>query len=91
MNLPGLPPVRPLSGLPPAHPVLAFTGAGTDSASGLAWLDEAVRRLRPHLVDVSSGVEASPGIKDPDRMRAFLAAAGAAPGTVPPPLGPREG
>lgn len=33
---------------------------------------EAVDRLRPDLVDVSSGVEASPGIKDPDRVRAFV-------------------
>jgi len=32
---------------------------------------EAIERLRPDLVDVSSGVEASPGIKDPDRVRAF--------------------
>jgi phosphoribosylanthranilate isomerase len=33
---------------------------------------EAVDRLRPDLVDVSSGVEASPGTKDPDRVRAFV-------------------
>ena len=35
---------------------------------------EAIRRLRPDLVDVSSGVEASPGVKDPARIRAFLLA-----------------
>ncbi len=34
----------------------------------------AVRRLRPDAVDVSSGVEASKGIKDPEKIRAFVAA-----------------
>jgi phosphoribosylanthranilate isomerase len=33
---------------------------------------EAVRRLRPDVVDVSSGVEIRPGIKDPGRVRAFI-------------------
>jgi phosphoribosylanthranilate isomerase len=32
----------------------------------------AITALDPDIVDVSSGVEAQPGIKDPRRMRAFL-------------------
>jgi len=34
----------------------------------------AVRRVRPYGIDVSSGVEARPGIKDPVRLREFFAA-----------------
>lgn len=34
----------------------------------------AIASVRPHIVDVSSGVEASPGVKDHDLMRAFAAA-----------------
>ena len=39
---------------------------------------EAVQVLRPDLVDVSSGVEQSPGIKDHQRMRTFVERAHAA-------------
>ncbi|MCM8593754.1 phosphoribosylanthranilate isomerase [Accumulibacter sp.] len=35
---------------------------------------EAIRRLRPDAVDVSSGVEVGKGVKDAERMRAFVAA-----------------
>lgn len=35
---------------------------------------EAVLRLRPYAVDVSSGVESAKGIKDADKIRTFIAA-----------------
>ena len=37
-------------------------------AAGIAAVD-------PYAVDVASGVEAAPGMKDPDKLRAFMAAA----------------
>lgn len=52
-------------------PALSYMLSGGLDAANVA---EAVRRTRAHGVDVSSGVESAPGIKDPDRIRAFIAA-----------------
>ena len=35
---------------------------------------EAVRQVRPFAVDVASGVESSPGVKDPEKLARFVAA-----------------
>jgi phosphoribosylanthranilate isomerase len=51
---------------------LPWALAGGLDAGNLA---AAVERLRPPIVDVSSGVERGPGIKDPEKLRVFMAEA----------------
>ena len=47
-------------------------GLGPDNVAA------AIEAVRPYAVDASSRLEAAPGVKDPDRLRAFLSAARAA-------------
>lgn len=56
---------------PPSYLILAGGLTLDNVASG-------IRLLKPYAVDVSSGIEASPGIKDAGKMRQFVQAVSAA-------------
>ncbi|MBA2303444.1 MAG: phosphoribosylanthranilate isomerase [Acidobacteria bacterium] len=53
-----------------------FLSGGLNPAN----IQEAVTRVRPYAVDLSSGVEASPGVKDPAKLRALFDALRRTPG-----------
>jgi len=61
-----------VSDLPEWAPFFVAGGLTPDNVAG------AIGALRPFAVDVSSGVEAAPGIKDPEKVTAFCAAVRAA-------------
>ncbi|MCL2525202.1 MAG: phosphoribosylanthranilate isomerase [Betaproteobacteria bacterium] len=56
--------------IPPELPAFLVLSGGLTAAN----VGDAMRRVRPAAVDVSSGVEASKGIKDHDKIAAFVAA-----------------
>lgn len=60
------------SRVPPANsvPVPVFVAGGLDSRT----VGAVIRRLHPSGVDVASGVESAPGIKDPEKLSLFFAA-----------------
>jgi len=51
--------------------VPAILSGGLDAGN----VADGIAAVEPYAVDVASGVEAEPGVKDPDKLAAFLAAA----------------
>ena len=51
-----------------------FVNAPLDEVTGVA---DAIEATHPYAVDTASGTEARPGVKDPEKLRAFAAAVAA--------------
>ena len=64
--------------LPRRRPGALVLAGGLDARC----VGEAIARVRPEAVDVSSGVESAPGLKDAGRIREFIAAVRAADDSV---------
>jgi phosphoribosylanthranilate isomerase len=54
--------------IPPALPLPIVLSGGLTPANVI----EAIRRVRPCAVDVSSGVESAKGVKDARKIEAFM-------------------
>jgi phosphoribosylanthranilate isomerase len=60
-----------------------YLAGGLDAAN----IAEAIERVHPTGVDVASGVERAPGVKDPEKLRRFFEAVRAADASAPSPPG----
>ena len=58
----------------PAHPVPVILSGGLTAGN----VGDAIAAVHPFAVDVASGIERTPGIKDPEKLRAFADAVHAA-------------